>query len=175
LEEPLRVEIYGLFDPDTDELRYIGKANNAGKRLKTHLQDCKTRARPVNHWVRSLIKTGKLPVMRVLETVPADEWEQAERKLIAKYRGSANLLNLADGGAMPAQTAAQRVKAARASNAKQKANPAMARVNAAKRDMSRLLTKFMKNGDYFHAYTLRFRMRCFSADRPDLYGCWSQI
>lgn len=29
-----KVEIYGLYDPDTGALRYVGKANNAANRLR---------------------------------------------------------------------------------------------------------------------------------------------
>lgn len=116
------VEIYGLYDPDTNELRYVGKANNAAKRLKTHVFE-RVLNRPVNRWVNKLILQGKAPVMRVLETVPADKWEEAERRLIAEHRKNSDLLNLADGGAMPSQTKEQRKKAAKAANEAFKQKP----------------------------------------------------
>lgn len=158
------VEIYGLYCPDTDELRYVGKANNAGKRLKTHLLE-RGLHRPVNRWVRSLVDQGKAPVLRVLETVPAAEWEGAERRLIAEHRKTANLLNLAEGGAMPSQTKDQRKRAAKASNAAQgKQHPAIRAVHKANFELSRLHGKFMRERSYIHAYMLKFRMRCYAAD-----------
>ena len=97
------IEIYGLYDPETLELRYVGKAKDSQKRLKTHILD-RGRNRPVCRWVNSVVESGKIPVLKVLEVVPDDQWEQAERRLIAEHRKTAKLLNLADGGAMPSQT-----------------------------------------------------------------------
>jgi hypothetical protein len=169
------VEIYGLYDPETDELRYVGKAKDSKRRLNTHLRESRTGSRPVNCWVRKLTTAGKLPVLKVLAVVDSHRWEDEERRLIAEHRKVADLLNLADGGAMPSQTLEQRRGAARASNAKQKLNPAMANLNKAKLGMSKLHAKFLKGGDFLHAYKLKFRMRCYAADRPDLYGCWADL
>lgn len=172
------VEIYGLFDPDTGELRYVGKANNAAKRLKTHLQE-RVHKRPVNNWVRSLVMQGKSPVMRVLETVAKDKWEEAERRLIAQHRKTSNLLNLADGGAMPSQTKEQRVKATRASNELQQSMPKQwKRLQAAKKDLGRLYERFSKSNSAFDlslAACLRFRMRLDAARRPEIYGSWAAL
>jgi hypothetical protein len=171
------VEIYGLYDPDTDELRYIGKANNAAKRLKTHLFERKL-TRPVNRWVKSLVDQGKAPVMRVLEVVAKDLWEEAERRLIAQHRGTAKLLNLADGGAGPYQTKEQRKKAAKASNEAQLSKtPAWRAWVRAKQDMARLHSKFMREGprSYRHAAILGFFMRIDAAAYPELYGSWANL
>jgi hypothetical protein len=171
----MNVEIYGLYDPETNELRYVGKANNAAKRLKKHIEE-RGLHRPVCHWVKSIIDQGKCPRVVVLETVPAKEWDEAERRLIAEHRKTARLLNLADGGAMPSQTKEQRRVAARASNEAQKRNPeAWQKLQRAKREMGRLRTWFMKHGDYSRAAQLRFRMRLDAANRPDLYGSWASI
>jgi hypothetical protein len=173
------VEIYGLYDPDTNELRYVGKANDAAKRLKTHLLERKL-LRPVNRWVSGLISKGKAPVMRVLEVVSAEEWEIAERRLIAKHRASCHLLNLADGGAMPSQTKDQRKNAARASNKAQASkHPAEIAFIKAKQDMARLLARFTKDGhksgNYFHAYVVRFIMRCYYANDPEGHASWANL
>jgi hypothetical protein len=174
------VEIYGLFDPESDEIRYVGKANNAQKRFKTHLLDSKTAKRPVCLWVQSLIKLGKVPVIRVLETVPAEQWEFAERRLIAEYRKTAKLLNLADGGAMPSQTREQRKKAARASNEVQALKPeTWKRFIKAKQDMGRLYSRLSKDLKSPHSLSLaarmRFLMRIDAAKRPDIYGSWASL
>jgi hypothetical protein len=162
------VEIYGLYDPDSLELRYVGKAKDAKKRFKRHLEE-RSLTRPINNWVRSLVQAGKLPVLKVLETVEDGKWEEAERRLIAHYRQSCDLLNVADGGAMPSQTKEQRRKAARASNLSQmKKHPAVRAVLKANFEISRLHAKFMKQGDFFHAYHLKFMMRCWAAEDPVL-------
>jgi hypothetical protein len=173
------IEIYGLHCPDTDELRYVGKAKNAQKRFRTHLYE-RVLSRPVNRWIKSLIDQGKVPVMRVLEVVPDAEWEEAERRLIAEHRKTAKLLNLADGGAMPSQTKEQRRKAAKASyEAQMKKHPAWRAHVKAKQDLARLYSRFSKETDspvsLRIAAELRFRMRLWAAERPELYGAWANL
>ena len=167
------VEIYGLFDPD-GQIRYIGKANCAAKRFKTHLWDSRHNKRPVCNWIRGLTAQGKLPRLEVLEIVDRASWQDAERRLIAKYRKTAKLLNLADGGDMPSQTDQQRVKAARASNKAQAASPAQHKLNLAKRDMGKLYARFKKKPDS-QTYFLRLLMKCYAAENPEQYGCWANI
>lgn len=173
------VEIYALHDPDTNEIRYIGKANNAQKRLKSHILD-RRHNRPVCQWVKSLVENGKAPVVRVLETVPADQWEEAERRLIAAHRKTCDLLNLADGGAMPSQTLEQRRKNGKAMNkAVAQKSPEMIRFIKAKQDMARLLARFMKDGaktgNYYWAYKMRFMMKLHYARSPELHATWANL
>lgn len=168
------VEIYGLYDPDSDELRYIGKANNSAKRLKSHLWDSRTAKRPVCLWIKGLLRDGKLPNMRVLEVVSKTEWEQAERRLISRYRESCRLLNLAEGGNRPSQTKEQRVIAAKASNRRQELSPERHELNRTKMDMGRLYKQRLKTPD-INAYTLRLLMKCYAAYRPDLYPSWINL
>lgn len=165
-----KIELYGLFDPDTDELRYIGKADNSVKRLKTHLWDSRTAKRPVCQWIKGLVESGRTPRMQVLEVVDREEWEDAEKRLIALHRKTARLLNLADGGAMPSQTKEQRIKAAKASNKVQSESPMYA-YNRAKMEMGKLYKQYCKKPD-IHAYTLRLLMKCYAAYRPDLHKSW---
>lgn len=169
------IQIYGLYDPETAELRYVGKAKNAGDRLVRHLQEARRGTRPVHAWLRKLSAAEKLPAVKILAEVADDQWEAEERRLIAEHRKTADLLNLADGGAMPSQTAEQRKAAARASNRKQQANPALEKFNKAKLEMSKLHASYMKRGRFFHAYTLRFRMRCWAAYMPDLCSGWTRL
>lgn len=157
------VEIYGLFDPDTDELRYVGKAKNAAQRLRTHLLECKRHRRPIHNWLRALLRAKKTPSLRVLESVPEDQWEAAERRLIAQYRITARLLNVADGGAMPSQTALQRQNAAKAANkAVEKRSKEWKANHKANQDLSRLYTRLLKEKDYRNVYKLKFMMRCYA-------------
>lgn len=167
------VEIYGLYDPDTDALRYVGKANSAEYRLKTHLQERRLN-RPVCRWIKSLTEQGKAPVVRILERVAKDDWESAERRLIALHRKTSHLLNVADGGATPKCSPAQRRKAARAALKARDAGP-LAQLHKAKFEMARLLGTFMRTKSYAHAYILRFRMRLDAVRRPELYGEWASL
>lgn len=94
-------EIYGLFDPDTHELRYIGKANNSAKRFIGHLREIR-RKTPLYFWIEKLRNQGKQPTMRVLEICPYEDWERSERQHIfeARLMGE-RLLNVASGGNEP--------------------------------------------------------------------------
>lgn len=101
-KKPEQVSVYGLCHPITGELRYIGKANNIARRLLTHLSEGRTRKRPVNCWIASLIKQGLQPKIFEIESVPSDAWQATEAHWIAYFRSlGANLLNIADGGDQP--------------------------------------------------------------------------
>lgn len=94
------VAIYALSDPETGEIRYIGKANNPRARLKSHIRDSRRRNTPVYCWIRRLQADGKEPAMSVVEWV--DDWMEAEKRQIASHReAGARLLNLAEGGNEP--------------------------------------------------------------------------
>ena len=91
-----RPVIYGLYDFD-GKLRYIGKANDAGQRLKSHMRDCRRRNTPLYAWIR---KHGR-PEIRVLE-VCSEDWREAEKRHIRKaLEEGVKLLNLAEGGDEP--------------------------------------------------------------------------
>lgn len=94
--------IYGLCHPQTGELRYIGKANKPRARLSSHMRDAAKDANtPCRRWVKKLMTAGLTPEMVVLEEGCAD-WDRAERRWIAKARGSSfRLLNISPGGAGP--------------------------------------------------------------------------
>jgi hypothetical protein len=91
--------IYGLLDPDTLELRYIGKTNQPEKRMKQHLyaSQLKTKTHR-NDWIRSLLQQGKKPAFIVLEQNVQDA-DEAEISWIVKTRQlGARLTNGTNGG-----------------------------------------------------------------------------
>lgn len=93
--------IYALCDPDTAEVRYIGKANDPAGRLRSHIRDCRRRKTPVYDWISKLLSAGKAPEMFVVRHECAN-WQGEERHLIAKARAfGMRLLNVADGGDEP--------------------------------------------------------------------------
>jgi hypothetical protein len=97
----MAVEIYALSDPRTAEIRYIGKANDAKKRLKSHLRDARHRDTPVYRWIRKLAGDGLSPSLTVLASVETD-WQRMEVGFIAEGRSMGlRLLNVADGGNEP--------------------------------------------------------------------------
>lgn len=95
--------IYGLVDPRTDELRYIGKTvRRPSHRLFTHQWLARTSKRKshVQAWLANLLKDGREPEVVVIEIVPAGvDWVEAEQFWIAYFRMiGADLCNLTIGG-----------------------------------------------------------------------------
>jgi len=96
------VDIYGLYDPVTKKIRYIGKAKCAVKRLKGHLREKNRMKSPLYQWINKLKKSGHSPIMKVISSVPEDSWRDAEMLAIKFFRDNGErLLNVADGGDEP--------------------------------------------------------------------------
>jgi hypothetical protein len=79
--------IYSLSDPITDEVRYIGKANNIKARYKDHI--CIRKKGDTSHrrnWIASLKLNGLLPKLEVIDEVKHEEWEFWERHYISLYK-----------------------------------------------------------------------------------------
>ena len=100
MAETIITYIYGLRDPISGEIRYIGKTNNLKKRLATHLHLAKSDVnRHKKHWLKKLKESGVKPEMVILEKVDSCEWEEAEKRWIA--HGIENkwpITNLTEGG-----------------------------------------------------------------------------
>lgn len=99
----MKITIYALHDPESGELRYVGKTKN---KLRTRILQHKHHAlwlKKRNHlhnWLCALDARGLTPVGSVLEQLPADgDWQSAERRWISHYRSLGyKLLNGTDGG-----------------------------------------------------------------------------
>lgn len=91
------IAIYALCEPDTCEIRYVGKAKNAQRRFHNHLYASEASSLPSQKWVVALRKMGREPLMFILEW--SKDWEEAERRWISIFReDGARLLNIAPGG-----------------------------------------------------------------------------
>jgi hypothetical protein len=94
--------IYALIDPNTGNIRYIGKSNNPVKRLSDHISGCKNSLTHKNNWINSLLKENKKPSLKIIDEVPINEWQMWEIFYIEKYRKEGfELTNLSDGGSGP--------------------------------------------------------------------------
>lgn len=94
--------IYGLIDPRTNIVCYVGKATDMALRMRQHVRDAGKKA-PRCGWIRDLLAAGLLPGVIELEEVSAGaDWSAAERRQIAAHRQiNPALLNRTNGGQGP--------------------------------------------------------------------------
>lgn len=52
-------------------------------------------------WLADVLVEGKKPGIEILEVVDRSDWEDAERRWIARFRERGDILNVADGGNQP--------------------------------------------------------------------------
>lgn len=94
------VMIYALLD-EAGRVRYVGKAVDAEKRLKSHLRDMRRRNTPLYSWLRKHAREGFIPTVQILETCESTIWPERERSWISYFRSVGDLLNVAAGGDEP--------------------------------------------------------------------------
>ena len=90
--------IYCLVDPETDEIRYIGKSIRPEERLMNHMNERSRCHR--THWLQSLKRRGLRPIQIILEIIDGGwPWQESERYWIAYgKRAGWPLTNGTDGG-----------------------------------------------------------------------------
>ena len=90
--------IYGLYDPRTYELRYVGKSDKPRQRLAGQLNEARGTHRC--NWIQQLKRAGLRPLQVILDaSPPGPGWEVVERAYIAGARVAGyRLTNGTDGG-----------------------------------------------------------------------------
>lgn len=90
--------IYGLTDPVTNEIKYIGKTDELQRRYKDHISKPTSTGRErgtpgmKNKWIKSLYKRGLLPGLVILEWTTASKAKDRERRLVEMYMVRGNKL-----------------------------------------------------------------------------------
>lgn len=98
------VHIYGLIDPITTEIRYVGRTKRSlDVRLRSHIKEARVRGNTHVHcWIKSLSNRGASPEMVLLQECNSDTWSEGERFWIEYFRSiGADLTNIAVGGQGP--------------------------------------------------------------------------
>lgn len=169
MTESGRPSIYGLADPRTGEVRYIGKANNPERRLKGHKREASRRRTPLYDWMRKLAAEGISPQLLIIEADCVD-WQEAERRLIAEARARGDrILNLADGGEQPFCPAEVRSENGHRLVQLLRDNPDALRLREAKRNLATALR------DGLVRNATRERMRALAAAMPQVLGDWAAL
>lgn len=89
----MNVAIYGLCDPATGRIRYVGRSTQPQERLRQHLREARDERRGYRkcRWIRSL---AAAPTLRILDWVAPDDAVRAEGYWIRRLtRGGCRLVN----------------------------------------------------------------------------------
>jgi len=91
--------IYGLVDPRSGLIRYIGKSNKPDKRLGNHINRCNKSISHKNSWIIGLLKNDLRPELIIIDEVDISEWEFWEKHYIKLFKTwGFNLVNSTNGG-----------------------------------------------------------------------------
>lgn len=91
--------IYILIDPDTHQVRYVGKANNISQRYRAHLNKARKHQIHKLNWIKSLKEKGLKPIIEIIDIVPIDDWIFWETYWIAQFKAwGFKLINYTNGG-----------------------------------------------------------------------------
>lgn len=100
----MKIFIYSLSDPITNEVRYIGKTGDLKTRYKAHLSASRKIHTRIGHWIKSLLNQNLQPALSVIEECNKIDWQKREKFWIAYYRKKGiNLINHTKGGNEPPQ------------------------------------------------------------------------
>lgn len=95
----MKVYIYTLEHPITNEIRYIGKTKNPKERFHNHCNRLHNEHTHKRNWINSLRFIGLKPKMNILDEVNESEWKHWEKYWIEQFRQwGFNLVNHTSGG-----------------------------------------------------------------------------
>jgi hypothetical protein len=89
-------KIYGLVDPRTNEIRYVGKTKRTLRvRLRAHINDRPKSNTYKHNWINQLKQINLEPIIIELELCDENTWIEREKYWISYFE---NLTNLTTGG-----------------------------------------------------------------------------
>jgi hypothetical protein len=176
LKFPTLVEIYSLRCPESGEIKYVGKANDALRRFRGHIRDSRRKNTPVCRWISSLAAKNTLPLLEILEQVPESQWKIAERNHIAKHRASGFLLNLSKGGNQPFLSVEQQINSGkRLANSRLGYDANEKRLYEAKRVLGSYLKFLERDKDYDRLQKWKANLRAIANRHPGRFDCWANL
>ena len=95
----MKISIYTLKDPSTNEVRYVGQTNDPKRRLSRHINNSRAfkDKRHISNWIRSLTS---VPIMDIIEVCEYSMRNIRENYWINYYKDQGcDLCNSSNGGA----------------------------------------------------------------------------
>jgi len=81
-----RVYIYGLAEPKSLLVRYVGKSSNPKRRFIEHVGGSNRSSARVSHWVNGLARKGERPRLLIfLRVEPGEDCSLAERTILSMH------------------------------------------------------------------------------------------
>jgi len=175
-EKPKFAKIYGIVDPQTGSIIYIGKANDVKARWKTHITDARKKKSRLYTWLNEkLDKNEKVEVIELASAI-SEDWGSLEKIVIAQYRAEGKLLNMANGGQEPPHDPETCAKNARKVVEKRMSDPFHYEIWRMKKEMGAYLKFLRKFGEDSEKYQkVVEKLKYAAKKRPDLFGCWSSL
>lgn len=91
--------IYALKEPDTGEIRYIGKTNDPKRRFPEHVRNANKRRNYCERWIFSLREAGQKPILEIVDEAPYEFRNPIEAAYIQFFREQGcELVNGTPGG-----------------------------------------------------------------------------
>lgn len=97
----MKIYIYTLEHPDTNEIRYIGKTSNLKRRYYHHTnkKEHEKNRRYLSNWLNNLFKQDKKPIISILEECDENSWVECEKFWIEQFKNwGFKLVNGSEGG-----------------------------------------------------------------------------
>jgi hypothetical protein len=92
--------IYSLTDPNTKQIRYIGKTVKLlNIRLTDHIYSIKRETNYRTNWIKSLLNKNQKPIIEELDSCKWNQSQQLEQYWISQFKTwGFDLVNFSDGG-----------------------------------------------------------------------------
>jgi hypothetical protein len=88
---PSPVYVYGLVDPRTNEVRYVGASVEPWRRRAEHLWEARsTSTTPKAVWLRDILAGGHESSVLILARTTRADWRSVEETWIARYTNLTN-------------------------------------------------------------------------------------
>ena len=93
----MKIYIYGLYEENENQLRYIGASKNPEKRFYKHWTTLNDSS-PKGEWIRTLKREGRKPKLKILEETDESNARIREQFWIDKFLIKSPILNYPHSG-----------------------------------------------------------------------------